>query len=378
LRREAAMTRRRGIAIGTVGGIVALLAVTAPRPATTAEGRPAAGEPQAAEGAGVDAAISALIGALKDDSDEVASAAYVALKEIGGKGVPPLLRTFRPERGTIRLMAARLLQSIGVKSEAVEEAFREAVKDEDGWIRDVAALYLLEHDERWFHDALKSEDVVVRRTALAVLTQHSGRTLWTHPVASGPKYGVDLVDSRRSQYLSRICEVLGEDTDAEVRALAAQIIGKAGGAAGETATPSTAQLVRILVGNLEKDPSPAVRAAAAKSLGQLGAPMPEVTTALARAYRGDPADGVRREALEALCSLGSGDATAVGVFRDALKQEAEAMRLKIVAELGRTGERSSGALALLIGALRDEAACVRKAAVEAIAETVAGGRNQDR
>jgi HEAT repeat protein/beta-lactamase regulating signal transducer with metallopeptidase domain len=172
------------------------------------------------------------------------------------------------------------------------------------------------------------------------------------PVASIVKEHVVLPGSRTATAdTTVVVALIGrlKDEDADVRAAAAQSLGKL----------EDSRAVPALVAALS-DREAKVRAAAAESLAQFNDP--RAVSGLS-ALLADPEADVRKQALEALTEYESGVPTA-GIVRLLADPDAE-LRHSAAHALGKLGDGSAGAA--LAPLVRDPSADVRQAAIESIA-----------
>ena len=317
--------------------------------------------------------VAALVDrALRDKDCWVCASASEALRSLGKATATPELigalveRTLHHEYGSIRLIAARVLGSLGITAtqEVVAALVDRAFRDEEKDVRVSAVKALgtlgtpaatpqvlcaladrvLNPETRDWNTRITPDDFCTERTFDALCS------------AVTPEVVGVLVD-----------RALRDDKE-DVRLSAVKALGTVGTA---TATPL---VVGALVDRAIRDENWLARDIAVESLGSLGkkATLEVVAALVGRALRDEKGD-VRRSAVRALGSCGAVAAAKpemIGALVDrALHDEDHGVRLNAIEALGLLGAAAAKpeVISALVGcALHDEKEDVRRNAVEAL------------
>lgn len=137
----------------------------------------------------------------------------------------------------------------------------------------------------------------------------------------------------------------------------------------ENADLTVGELIALL-----KSPEPMARAAAAISLGRLGADANEAQLPLIEALEKESDTYAREEIAIAIGEIANNPAIPVAVLSESLKHENPAVRLGALMTLANFGAEAAAALPGLIEATRDLDGVLRKHAVEAIGAIGPGAR----
>lgn len=152
---------------------------------------------------------------------------------------------------------------------------------------------------------------------------------------------------------------LHDSAHAAVRWQAAMILGSLESSAGQTSVPVLAEAL--------SDSDPQVRAAAAEALGKIGAPSVAALPELRALVNDDGDASVRLKAIEALLII-SPDTAALRPLTTALADSAAQVRRAAASALGALGPLAAPATAPLTRALSDSSAAVRAAGALALGQ----------
>jgi HEAT repeat protein/V8-like Glu-specific endopeptidase len=301
--------------------------------------------------ANLQAVISALLVALKDEKYEVRIAAIQSLEQIGHANpqavIPALLEVRKDEKYEVCIAARKSLEQIGhANPQAAIPALLEALKDEDEGVRRQAAdvLGLVGHANSQavipaLLEALKNKREFVRNGVKEALGQ--------------------LVQADPQVVIPALLETL-KDEDGGVRHDAAEVLGLVGHGDSQAVIPALLEAL--------EDKAQWVRMAATEALGRVGHADPKaVIPALIEAFKNEKAL-VRFTVTAALGRVGPADPqTIIPALLEALKDENEGVRHDAAEVLGLVGHGDSQAvIPALLEALEDKAQWVRKAATEAL------------
>ncbi len=273
-------------------------------------------------------AVAALIAALKDSDAEVRKTAAWALGELGDRrAVEPLIGALKDENAEVRQSAAHSLGELSDPRAA--GALLEMLKDSSADVRHQSLWALNEiPDPRAVEpliNALKDSDADVRQMAAEGLGELADRravqplmALLSDPSAdvrhSAAHALAELHDPRAAEALAGALK----DRDADVRQAAADALGEL------EITTAPQSLLDAL-----KDDNAEVRRAAAETVGEMG---DRRAVPALRGLLGDPVPEVRESALEALSEIR--DAAAMEALIGALKSEDPNIRKQAAEELG--------------------------------------------
>jgi len=260
--------------------------------------------------------VEQLIQALKDENRYVREEAAMALGEIGDKrAVEPLINALKDEDSDVRMEAAEALDQMGWKPGYVTEK----------------AYYLVAKKE--WDEAVKLGEPAVEPLINALKDKEAAEAL------------VKIGDERAVEPLINALK----DEDSSVRWEAAGALGEIG----------DERAVEPLI-NALKDEASGVRWEAAEALGEIGDE--RAVEPLINALKDEDSD-VRWKAAEALVKIGE---PAVEPLIHALKDEDSDVRAAAAMALGKIGDER--AVVPLTEALEDESYQVREAAKKALAD----------
>jgi HEAT repeat protein len=311
-------------------------------------------------GPAAEAAVPALVLALKDTDRSMGCRTATALGRIGPaaeQAVPALIEALEHPR--LRNHAARALGRIGPAAKAAVPALVRALKDNQANVRSnagsalrgigpvgVAALNRAQEERAArlrelqgaavpaLIEALKDADPIIRRSAASALAKRRRAAREAVPA---------LVQALK-------------DADQSVAISAGEALSEIGPAASE----GIPALVQAL-----KDEDPRVRLGAASALAQMGPAAKEAVPALAHALR-DQDQGVRVSAAHALGKIGPAAKAAVPELREALKDADVSVRNAAWQALWWRGPREEADD--LLRDLQSPNAGVRQGAARALAE----------
>jgi len=272
-------------------------------------------------------AIGCLVAALADEEYDTQRAAMVALRELGGPAVDPLIGILQDGQSSVRESAAEVLGWI--RNPRAREPLIRVLADGEPKVRCAALRALGSLGDPGLAErigpALRDADSAVREHAAAALGKVGG---------------------------GRALELLTpayEDADADVRWSVVRALQGLGAAA-----------VPVLVRALADPGYPGIRSDAAKFLGEIAdrRAVEPLLTALC-----DPSDIVREHAARALAAIG--DPAAVEPLIRALADETREVRSQAVRSLGEL--RDPRAVEPLVGMFTDEDEYLRDCAAEALA-----------
>jgi HEAT repeat protein len=260
-----------------------------------------------------------------------------ALGSRAGAVAPALAENLADSDLRIRRASAEALGGLGRSAGPAAAALVRALHDEDAVVRHRAAT------------ALDRIPLLPPEAMDGVLDSLCGRDPWVGDVATrlAPKVGPAV--------LARLEAIVAQDE--------APGAGRAGEAWRGAAAP--ADLVRALA-----DPSPALRADAARGLRERREPLPEpaIPLLVALLEESDP-----RVEVAARTALVVGGARVVGPLAEALRSDSVALRIGAAKALGEMGPAAVEALDALLRALQDPECRVRTEAVRAV--FTVGGAN---
>ncbi|MEH2366578.1 HEAT repeat domain-containing protein [Nostoc sp.] len=287
--------------------------------------------------------VEALLGLLKDESDDVRYSAAETLGYLGNASpqvVEALLGLLKDESDDVRYYAAQALGNLGNSSPQVVEALLGLLKDESDDVRNSAAEALGKLDKN-------SPQVV--EALLGLLKDESD------DVRNSAAEALGKLGNTSPQVVEALLGLLKDESD-DVRYYAAQALGNLGN--------SSPQVVEALLGLL-KNESDDVRYSAAEALGYLGNASPQVVEALLGLLK-DESEGVRYSAAEALGKLGNTSPQVVEALLGLLKDESEGVRNSAAEALGKLDKNSPQVVEALLGLLKDESDDVRYSAAQAL------------
>ncbi|MCM3877816.1 MAG: HEAT repeat domain-containing protein [Thermoanaerobaculia bacterium] len=287
---------------------------------------------------------------LKGDAEDRRSAASFFWSNANEGSVPALIDALHDSDAYVRSSVAGSLWKLGEKARPAEAALKQALSDSSARVRLKAAgaLGVLGTPPERMADAvaigLEDRDVDVRADTAHFLKRAGAPAVQFLPALLGcvresqkRKQGVD--SSRLSETQSQCRKDLREigilpkeampildealkDGDKEERRAAADVLGKAGGAA-RVEIPA---LIKAL-----KDPERDVRWEAADSLGELGNAAKEAIPALTEVIRSDREVDVRKRALRSLEDIDKEVKLSVGALILAMKDADKEIRSDAVA-----------------------------------------------
>jgi HEAT repeat protein len=291
------------------------------------------------------------------------------LRKLGARAVSPLVALLKKGEADLRERAARALPTMGENAREAIPVLREALHDRSPNVRlaVVLALQKLGSDDGLLAPVLagllrESDRAIRSRAARALGSVRAGET-WTMEVLL--KATRDELPEIRSSAALALGElgaasavpVLGEllkDPIPSVRANSALALGTLGPDA-KAAIPSLMQLLKV--------PDPSVRHAACVALVKLDpqgeAFLPQLTELLH-----DKAIHVSAAAFRVLARLNTDAGTKESIVREVLKSTDADVRAAGVQHMGMIGEID--ALPLVLTALKDEDAIVRRRATRAL------------
>ena len=338
-------------------------------------------------------AVAPLLAALRDEDRFVRSSAAEALGEIGDvRAVEPLVAALKDKESLVRASAAKALGEIG-DVRAVEPLVAAALSpdifrgEEAEALRRIGGAQAMES----LALALKNKDARVRKRAVRQLWRIGGVSAVEPLVAALNDQDQDVRKAARDTLMEAV-QTLAQIDPAAVEPLVAMLRGKhpavreaASQALCRIGPAAVGPLVAVLndqdqhmrrasAGVLVKIGTPAVeplvaalkdrdfhvrRCAAARALGQIGAP--HTVEPLLAALRDDNPD-MRQAAAEALGNIG--DMRGVEPLLAALKDENSQVRRAAALATGELGDMR--AVEPLVVALKDETVDVRKVAARVL------------
>jgi HEAT repeat protein len=171
-------------------------------------------------------------------------------------------------------------------------------------------------------------------------------------------FALGRLNSAALPHLATLSKTLRHDQDPAVRAAAAATLGELG-----TLSPGGA--VSALVQSLEKDPDLAVKRTVAEALGKLGDRAAAAQPALTRSLQSaDP--GLRQNAAWALGNLGKAAIPAAPALAALLEDPEAGVRRRAISALGNLGSDAEDVLPQVLRGLTDHEAGVREIAVVAL------------
>lgn len=235
-----------------------------------------------------ESSVPALVEALKDADDYVRSNAAGALWKLGEKARPaegPLEQALTDSSARVRLKAAGALEELGTPPEKIADAVAMGLEDRDVEVRAEAAHYLKRAGAPAVQILPALLDCV--RESQKNRGKDSSRLSETQSQCRKDLRNLGILPKEAIPILDEALK----DGDKEERRAAADVLGRAGGAA-RVEIPA---LVRAL-----EDADRDVRYEAADSLGELGNAAREAIPALADVLRADRDVDVRKRALRSL------------------------------------------------------------------------------
>jgi len=258
---------------------------------------------------------------------------------------------FRFKFKYLGILIAKRYSEIG--DERVVEQLIQALKDENRYVREEAAMALGEiGDKRAVEpliNALKDEDSDVRMEAAEALDQMG----WKPGYVTEKAYY--LVAKKEWDEAVKLGEPAVEPLINALKDEASSVRWEAAGALGKIGEPAVEPLINAL-----KDEDSSVRWGAAEALGEIGDE--RAVEPLINALKDEDSD-VRWKAAEALVKIGE---PAVEPLIHALKDEDSDVRAAAAMALGKIGDER--AVEPLTEALEDESYQVREAAKKALAD----------
>jgi HEAT repeat protein len=309
-------------------------------------------------------ALRPLAAALRDEAEEVRTAAAGALLHIGPAGL-------RAEAPDVRAAATRALGELEARADEALPHLAAALRDKEKEVRVAAADGVVKVAPR----CLAAQDPEVRRRAAEALGNVGGDAQAVLPQLARAAHDPD--DAVRAAAVAALAKVRPtaeeafsafleglRDRDGAVRLASAQALAQA--------TPSQRRKAALPLGQCLDDAPTRAREIIVAVLGDYGPDAAPAGPALQKAVR-DPEPTVRRGAARALGRLGSGVTAATAtVLCDALKDPDVAVRQEAVAALGAVvRERTPEAVkALAALAATEPDATVRRLALGKLVDLV--------
>ena len=290
--------------------------------------------------------VLGLSDALKDSDSAVRRTTAQTLGQLGAEGrraVDPLAETVKTDKSeAVRQAAATALGRLGATAKGAVPELSQALEDSHSGTRAAAAEAL----------GRIGPDAVAALPNLVRLLKDSERLARAQAAFALGRFGLEAAPA-----VPALATVVLNDSQVEIRRLAAEALGQIGPEASGAAAESLGQA-------LQKDTQAEVRRAAALALGKIGTEAKSALPALLGALK-DGDKFVRALALHTVAALAEESPLVVPAMATCLADEVAEVRLAAVDELGRLGPLAKPALAALRGVQKNDGrSIIRDAAAD--------------